>query len=67
MLTRLFTGMARQPLYQRYLERLSEIIEMVPDHDIIGHFDYICRYAPYSDRKMRYKEIPQAFDHFFKS
>ena len=53
-------------LYQRYLERLGDMIIVIPDHDIVGHFDYICRYAPYSDRKMRYAMMPQAFDNFFR-
>lgn len=57
----------KEKLYGRYLRRLAEMIGQCPDHDIVGHFDYISRYAPYTDRKMRYQETPKAFNLFFRT
>ena len=57
----------KKAVYRRYLERLNEMITVCPDHDIVGHFDYVSRYAPYDDRKMYYRELPEAFDQFFKT
>lgn len=52
-------------VYGRYLRQLTTMITSCPDFDIIGHFDYITRYAPYTDRKIRYDEFPAAFDELF--
>lgn len=52
----------KRSLYKRYLQRLEEITDDFPDFDILAHFDYISRYAPYSDQKMRYREMPDEFD-----
>lgn len=52
-------------VYRRYLNRTAEIVRSFPDFDILGHFDYISRYNDYPDRKMRYAEMPEAFDNLF--
>lgn len=54
----------KQSLYKRYLKRLGDIVSSFPDFDILAHFDYISRYAPYEDQKMRYSEMPAEFDSF---
>lgn len=54
----------RRSLYRRYITRLTEMIEGCPDHDIITHFDYISRYAPYPDRAMTYAELSDCWDDF---
>jgi len=52
-------------VYGRYLGQLTRMITACPDFDIIGHFDYISRYAPYPDRKIYYGEFPREFDYLF--
>lgn len=52
-------------LYKRYLRRLRDLVSLGLDFDILAHFDYITRYAPYPDRKMRYTQMPDEFDSFF--
>ena len=54
-------------VYSRYLNRMAEIVQEFPDFDILGHFDYISRYSDYPDRKMRYAEIPEAFDNLLSA
>ncbi len=52
-------------LYTRYLDQMREMMIRCPDFDILGHYDYITRYATYDDPKMRYRETPEAFDALF--
>lgn len=52
-------------VYGRYLRQLAKMARQCPDFNIIGHFDYISRYAPYADRKMRYADFAEDFDRFF--
>lgn len=52
----------RKQVYGRYLEQLTEMVGSCPDFDILGHFDYICRYADWADRKITWQEQPDRFD-----
>ncbi|MHB1484777.1 MAG: histidinol-phosphatase HisJ family protein [Saccharofermentanales bacterium] len=52
-------------VYSRYLETIIHSLENYSDFDIVGHYDYICRYAPYDDRKLYYKDFPDLFDRIF--
>ncbi len=52
--------------YGRYLEIMSEMIESYPDFDILGHYDYIVRYAPYGVRGIYYHEFADILDKIFK-
>jgi histidinol-phosphatase (PHP family) len=54
-------------LYDRYLRQLAAMIADCPDSDMIGHFDYIARYAPYGDRKLYFRENAEAMDLFLRS
>jgi histidinol-phosphatase (PHP family) len=58
---------SRTLVYGRYLEQLKDMLRACPEADIVGHFDYISRYAPYPDRKIRYQEQPDRFDNFLKT
>ncbi len=49
-------------VYSKYLKTLAQMARNCPDFDILGHYDYIARYSHYPDRKMRYSEMPDAFD-----
>lgn len=53
-------------VYSRYLRSMTHMIQACPNFDILGHFDYISRYAPYADRKIRYSELPEEFDNFLR-
>jgi histidinol-phosphatase (PHP family) len=51
-----------ETVYRRYLTALIDMIHQCPDFDILGHFDYISRYAPVSDLKMHYDHFPSEFE-----
>ena len=57
----------RRFVYGRYLEQLTQLIKACPDFDILGHFDYISRYAQWPDRKITWNEQPDHFDTLFKA
>ncbi|MDD3930723.1 MAG: histidinol-phosphatase HisJ family protein [Clostridiaceae bacterium] len=57
----------KQMLYCRYFEQLTEMTRNGPDFDILGHFDYICRYAPWQDRKVLWSEHANQLDELIKS
>lgn len=54
-------------LYSTYIYELAEMVETFDNFDIVGHFDYLSRYAPYEDPSLRYKDMPEAFDRLFKA
>jgi len=47
--------------YTNYLVRILECLEAYHDFDTLGHIDYICRYAPYSDPELHVSEHKAAF------
>ena len=49
--------------YGHYLETLyDEMRWLGPDFDIMGHYDYVARYAPYPQTSILYKDFPDIFD-----
>ncbi|MBQ1647887.1 MAG: hypothetical protein II047_05415, partial [Bacteroidales bacterium] len=53
--------------YGRYLDTIySEIRWLGKDFDILGHFDYIARYAPYPKQSIFYKDFPGELDEILK-
>jgi len=57
-------GKERRQIYQDYFDALLLMVQE-GDMDVVGHFDYICRYAPYPDKKMYYRDFPSLFDTIF--
>ncbi|MEN6594065.1 MAG: histidinol-phosphatase HisJ family protein [Clostridiaceae bacterium] len=53
-------------VYARVIEVLAESAEMIPQADIIGHYDFFSRYAPQEKPKMLYRHAPEAFDRLFR-
>ncbi|NLT12522.1 MAG: histidinol-phosphatase HisJ family protein [Clostridiaceae bacterium] len=54
-------------LYSKYISDLVEIASGNCNFDILGHYDYISRYAPYKDCKMYYDICPDEFDTLFRA
>lgn len=53
--------------YGHYLETLYEEIKWAgEDIDIMGHYDYVARYAPYSKTGILYKDFPDILDSLLK-
>lgn len=51
--------------YRRTLERTLDMIQDCPDFDILGHFDYVSRYAP-GRPPLQYAHAPETFDAIFR-
>lgn len=52
--------------YGRVLELIYETATEYKDFDIVGHFDYVARYAPYKVRDIMYKDFPDELDVLLK-
>ncbi len=55
---------SKSELYSAYIHELADMVDACDEFDIVGHYDYIARYAQYPDMKMRYVDAPIAFDRF---
>lgn len=61
-----FVGKDWKQAYGKYLEAIYEEARALEDFDIIGHYDYVARYAPYPQDGIRYKDFSDIFDSIFR-
>lgn len=61
-----YKGKNWKEAYGRYLETLLREMKWLKDFDIMGHFDYVARYAPYPKESILYKDFPGIFDEILK-
>ena len=54
-------------VYRKYIEEMAEMAEKCNNYDIVGHYDYINRYAPYEQPQIKYAQCPEEFDRFFSA
>ena len=52
--------------YGTYLETIYREMTWLRDFDIMGHFDYIVRYAPYPQESIRYRDFSDIMDEMFR-
>lgn len=52
--------------YGRYLETIYKEMTWLGDFDIMAHYDYIARYAPYPEASIRYRHFSDIFDEMFR-
>ncbi len=52
--------------YSRVLELVYLTAKQFGDYDVIGHFDYVARYAPYDVKDIRYADFPDEMDAILK-
>lgn len=58
-----YEGKTWKRAYSHYLETLYEEIVWLGDRfDIMGHYDYVTRYAPYPEASILYKDFPDILD-----
>jgi len=57
----------RKQVYAKYIDELTDMVLASNNFDIVGHYDYIMRYANYKDSMMRYSDAPESFDRFLTS
>lgn len=52
--------------YGHYLETIYEEMTWLGDFDVMGHFDYVARYAPYPQASILYRDFSDIFDSMLK-
>ena len=52
--------------YGTYLETLYSEAVILKDFDIVGHYDYVARYAPFALDSLTYKDFGDIFDTLFR-
>jgi histidinol-phosphatase (PHP family) len=57
----------KETVYGDYLDELTDMVQSGTDFDIVGHYDYISRYAPYADSRFLYKDAPEAANRFLSA
>ena len=48
--------------YGHYLEEFDRLIRVMPDFDILGHYDYIVRYPDYKEVTIYYSDFADVLD-----
>jgi histidinol-phosphatase (PHP family) len=52
-----YEGKDYKRAYTRTFEIMYQTAVEFPDFDILGHFDYVARYAPYKEKDIKFKEF----------
>ena len=52
--------------YGHYLETIYKEMTWLGDFDIMGHFDYVVRYAPYDRTSLMYRDFNDILDEMFR-
>lgn len=55
----------KRELYASYIGEMASMAGACSNYDIVGHYDYIARYASYEDPTVKYKDAPEEFDRLF--
>lgn len=61
-----YDGKEWKQAYGNYLETIYREMTWLGDFDIMGHYDYIVRYAPYPVTSIRYQDFSDIFDEMFR-
>lgn len=62
-----YEGKTKEQAYKRYLGLMKDMVEKNTYIDVLGHIDYICRYAPYDDPALNYDEFAPEIDAVLKA
>lgn len=57
-----YQGRTKAEAYDRYLQAMAEMVLANPYIDVLGHIDYICRYAPYDSKELEYEVHAETVD-----
>lgn len=61
-----YDGKSAYETYQRYLEEIYLMLTQYDNFDVLGHIDYIVRYANYDVRSLRYSNHIEIIDSILK-
>lgn len=62
-----FIGKTKQSAYIGYLETILNCIKHCDFMCVLGHYDFVTKYAPFSDRRMSLSISKELFEAIFKS
>lgn len=52
----------KKEAYVEYIRLVKRSLDAAYPYDIVGHFGYVMRYAPYEDKQMHYREFAEEID-----
>lgn len=56
---------SRETAYRAYLQTIAGCIRACRYFSVLGHYDFVCKYAPYEKRGMSYFDFADEFDDIF--
>lgn len=62
-----YEGREQKEMYASYLRLMAKMVRENPYIDVLGHIDYIARYAPYERSELCYEDYPQEVDEVFRA
>ncbi len=62
-----YEGKDKATAYRRYFVQMAENLKTHSFGNVLGHIDYICRYAPYDDPEIHYAEFADEIDVVLKT
>lgn len=61
-----YVGQTKQQAYRRYFEAVARVLPTFPRLNVLAHYDFVAKYAPYPDRAVTLDVAPEAFDAIFR-
>lgn len=62
-----YEGQEQNVMYSRYFALMAAMVRENPFIDVLGHMDYIARYAPYENPGIRYNLWPDEIDEVLRA
>ncbi len=56
----------KKRLYSTYLHNVLDSLDAPYEYDVVAHFGYVTRSAPYKNKELPYSDYPELFDAIFK-
>lgn len=63
---RTYENKGKKPVYEEYFMEIIDSIKTHPYINTLGHIDFICRYNPFEDKEMYYREFSDHIDEVIK-
>lgn len=61
-----YIGVTKEEAYAKYLRGLARVVTTCSNFSVLGHYDFVAKYAPYSDRSVMLAHEPDSFDDIFR-
>jgi len=64
--TQFHHGRTKHEAHAAYFEHMLDVVHTCDSYDVLGHFDYVERYGPYTDKSLRYDDHREIIDEILK-